>query len=385
MIERLFRSILRFKLRTFPAVLIVGPRQCGKTTFIHSELRGWKHFDLERPSDLQAVSFDLQGLFERYPRHMAIDEAQRFPELFPVLRHAIDQDRRPGRYILTGSADPRLIKTAGEALTGRMGIIELTPFLLSELRTRPAWARARWFWGGFPPIYHLRSAAQRADWLDTYLATVLEREIPALGLRVPPLKLLKLCQMLAHVHGNLLNLSEIGNSLSLSHHTVAHYLDMLEAAFLIRRLPPYFANIGKRLTKSPKLYIRDTGLMHHLAGLGAPGQLDTWPRMGASWEGLIVEEIICRASLDNPGARAYFWRTQAGAEVDLIIDYGNKKTAFEIKLGSAPSTQSLQALRQCLHDLHIRKGYVIYGGKDRRDMGNGITLLPWAEILKFRF
>lgn len=382
MVPRLFRSALRHKLRTFPAVLIVGPRQCGKTTFIRSELRGWKHFDLERPADLQTVSFDTQGFFEKNSSRTAIDEAQRLPEIFPVLRHAIDQNRRPGRYVLTGSANPRLLKTAGETLAGRIGILEMTPFLLSEIQTRPAWLRDRWFWGGYPPIYHLKTVSQRADWLGTYLTTVLEREIPALGLRLPPIRLLRLCQMLAHVHGNLLNMSDIGSSLSLSHHTLAHYMDLLEAAFLIRRLPPYFANIGKRLTKSPKLYVRDTGLLHHLAGLSAPKQLETWPRRGASWEGLILEELIRRSALDDPGSRAYFWRTQAGAEVDLLLERRGRMTAFEIKLGSAPPTQTLQAMRQCLKDLRIHRGYVVYGGRERRDIGSRITLLPWTEILR---
>jgi predicted AAA+ superfamily ATPase len=382
MISRAAKALLEAKLRTFPAVLIVGPRQCGKTTFIRDRLRGWRQLDLENSDDLQTLAFDLPGFFESNPRHVAIDEAQRLPHLFPALRHAIDRDRRPGRYVLTGSADPRLMKTAGETLTGRIGIIELTPFLLSELRAKPSWRQDRWFWGGYPPVHHLRSAPQRADWLGTYVSTVLERDIPALGLRAPVLALLRFCQMLAHVHGNLLNVSELGKSLALPHRTVSEYLDVLEGAFLIRRLPPYFANIGKRLTKSPKLYIRDTGLLHHLAGLTAAAQLQVWPRRGASWEGLIVEEIVRRAALEKPNARPYFWRTQAGAEVDLIIEAGGRKAAFEIKLGGAPSAQSLQGLRQCLKDLGMRRGFVVCGGREKLDLGGGIRLIPWTEVLR---
>lgn len=385
MIGRLSETDLARKLRTFPAVLVVGPRQCGKTTLVRARLRGWNHLDLERPADLAALSSDLQGFLERTPRRLAVDEAQRLPELFPALRHAIDADRRPGRFVLTGSADPRLIRTVQESLTGRVGVLELTPFLLSELRGRPAWLRQLWFWGGFPPVYPLRAGAQKADWLANYLASVLERDIPALGFRLPPLRLLRLCQMLAHVHGGLLNLSELGASLSLSYHTVSHHLDVLEGAFLVRRLQPYYANVGKRLTKSPKLYIRDTGLLHHLAGLTEPHQLDGWHRRGASWEGLLVEEVIRKFSIAFPATRPYFWRTQAGAEVDLLLETGGTKLAFEVKLGSAPAAQSLQALRQCLLDLGLRRGYVLYGGSDRVEVGGGIILLPWREVLEPSF
>ncbi len=382
MIPRAAAALLEAKLRTFPAVLIVGPRQCGKTTLIRDRLRGWRQLDLEHSGDLQALAFDIPGFLQANPRRVAIDEAQRLPELFPALRHAIDRDRRPGRYVLTGSANPRLLNTAGETLTGRVGIIELTPFLLSELREKPAWHQDRWFWGGYPPIYHIKSQPQRADWIGSYLGTVLERDIPALGLRVPVLQLLRFSQMLAQVHGNLLNVSEIGKSLALPHRTVSDYLDTLEGAFLIRRLPPYFVNIGKRLTKSPKLYIRDTGLLHHLASLSSPAQLETWPRRGASWEGLIIEEIVRQLALERPDARPYFWRTQAGAEVDLIIDDGKRKAAVEIKLGGAPSTQSLQALRQCRADLGLRQGFVLYGGHEKLSLGGGIHLLPWTEVLR---
>lgn len=385
MIPRAVKALLDSKLRTFPAVLIVGPRQCGKTTLIRGRLRGWRHVDLENSDDLQTLAFDLPGFLESNPRRVAIDEVQRLPELFPALRHAIDRDRRPGRYVLTGSADPRLLMTAGETLTGRIGIIELTPFLLSELRAKPVWRRERWFWGGYPPLYHLRAAAQRADWLGAYITTVLERDIPALGLRAGVLQLLRFCQMLAHAHGGLLNVSEIGKSLALPHRTVSEYLDVLEGAFLIRRLPPYFVNIGKRLTKSPKLYIRDTGLLHHLAGLSEPEQLHSWPRRGASWEGLILEEIVRRAALEKPNARPYFWRTQAGAEVDLILDDGNRKAAIEIKLGGAPSAQALQGLRQCMEDLGLRRGTVVYGGRRPSVLGGGIHLIPWTEILRTGF
>lgn len=385
MIQRAAAALLEAKLRTFPAVLIVGPRQCGKTTLIRDRLRGWRQLDLEHSEDLQKLAFDIPGFLAANPRRVAIDEAQRLPELFPALRHAIDRDRKPGRYVLTGSAEPRLLKTAGESLTGRLGIVELTPFSLSELRGKPAWRSDSWFFGGYPPIYHIRSGPRRCDWLRTYLTTVLDRDIPALGLRVPVLQLLRFCQMLAHVHGNLLNVADIGKSLDLPHHTVAGCLDTLEGAFLIRRLPPYFVNIAKRLTKSPKLYIRDTGLLHHLASLSSPEQLQAWPKRGASWEGLLIEEIARRTALEKPHARPYFWRTQAGAEVDLIIDGGNRKAAIEIKLGGAPSIQSLQALRQCLKDLGIRQGLVLYGGREDTRVGKDIRLVPWTEVFQSDF
>ncbi len=370
---------LRELLGRFPAVLIYGPRQCGKSSLSRKALPDWLHLDLERPSDTSLLAADLEGFLAANPGQLAIDEAQRLPALFPALRHAIDSRRGNGRYVLTGSASPSLLRSASESLAGRIGLLELTPFGLSEV-AETGKASARWFWGGFPAVLASRSAAARRDWLDSYLRTILERDLPALGVRLPATRLGALLKMLTHVHGNLLNVSDLARSLGVSSHTVAGDLDVLEGTFFVRRLQPYFANVQKRLTKSPKIYLRDSGLLHHLAGLRDPAELATWNRRGASFEGLVIEELIRRATLERPGTEAYFWRTSAGAEVDLLLVHGRRITPIEIKLGVEIRPPSLAAMRQCMSDLGLERGYVVSGASEPRKLGRGIEVLPWAEL-----
>lgn len=380
MILREAGARLRALMRVFPVVMIIGPRQSGKTTLLRSALRGWRQLDLEGARDLALLESDCQGFLEEHPRLVAFDEAQRLPALFPALRVAADRSPKPGRYVLTGSSRPGLVETAGETLAGRLGILELPPFGLSELAGRPAWLKDRWFWGGYPRLYGLRGASDRIDWLEAYVATFLQQDLPGLGVRVPAPKLRRFWTMLVHVHGGLWNASDLARSLDLSVHTVNHYLDLFEGALVARRLLPFHANLGKRLTKSPKVYIRDTGILHRLAGLRSPEDLEGWPGRGASWEGLIVEELIRRAELLIPGVQAYFWRTQAGAEVDLVLVAGKRRVAVEIKASSAPSGTSLRGLRRALADLGMARGFMVYRGAERTKAGGGITLLPWREL-----
>lgn len=370
---------LRRLLASFPSVLVYGPRQCGKSTLVRTVLPDWRHVDLERPADASLLEADLEGFLGRYPRRVAIDEAQRLPALFPALRHAIDRAPGNGRFVLTGSASPALLATAAESLAGRMGLLELTPFLPSELARTPR-SSARWFWGGYPPVHARRGDRARGEWLDAYVSTYLERDLPALGVRLPPQRLRKLWTMLTHVHGNLLNVSDLAKSLGVSSHTVAGDLDVLEATFIIRRLPPYHANVQKRLTKSAKLYLRDTGLQHFLAGLRATGELETWPRRGASFEGLAIEELAAWAAERFVRPGIFFWRTQAGAEVDLLIQAGRRIFPVEIKLGAAVDLRSLAGLRQCMADLGLKRGFVVTTGEERRSVGKAIEILPWHAI-----
>lgn len=380
MISRDARSRLASLLGTFPVVLVLGPRQCGKTTLARSSLPGWRYLDLERPRERAALESDPEDFFARYPHSVVLDEAQRLPWLMPLLRGVVDRERRPGRFVLTGSAHPSLLTAAGETLAGRIGILELTPFGVSELASKPRWAAQRWFWGGYPPLFGLARNEQKQEWLDSYAATFLERDLPALGIRVPAARVRRLWTMLAHCHGGLLNTAELARSLDLHHHVVTHYLDLLEGAFAIRRLQPYFANVKKRLTKSPKVYLRDTGLLHYLAGLRRPEDLETWPGRGASWEGFLVEELARRAQLRFPGSRVWFWRTQAGAEVDLIIENGRRRVAVEIKAGARPEGPRLAGLRQCMADLGLKRGFVLYRGEETLPLGRGIDLLPWERM-----
>lgn len=366
--------------REFPAVLVYGPRQCGKSTLVRAVCRDFRHLDLERPADLGLLESDLEGFLKAHPRRLAIDEAQRMPALFPALRHAIDSGRGAGRYVLTGSASPSLIRGITESLAGRVALVELTPFRSGELEGRGA--PERWFWGGFPPVHGRRTTRARLDWLDAYVASYLERDLPSYGVRLPRSRLRTLWTMLTHVHGSLLNVSDLARSLAVSSHTVDGDLDVLEQTFMARRLRPYHANVQKRLTKSPKLYLRDTGLLHFLAGLRQPSELATWARRGASFEGLVIEELVAWSQDRLTRPEAFFWRTQAGAEVDLLLVHGRRVSPIEIKLGAAVGPRDVAGLRQCMSDLGLRRGFVVYRGDEPRSLGRGIELLPWSAVAR---
>lgn len=342
MIPRRISRVVRRRLAEYPAVALVGPRQCGKTTLARA-LRG-RYFDLEQEGDRLRLDLEWPELVRGKPL-VILDEAQAWPAVFPRLRGAIDADRkRRGRFLLLGSVSPSLMAEVSESLAGRLSLVELTPFTWSELPTRAARNRL-WRCGGYPDGGVL-APKQYPRWQLDYLTLLAQRDLPNWGLPAKPQLTQRLLRMLAAMHGQMLNATQIGQSLGLSYHTVQGYLDFLAGAFLIRLLPPYHANIGKRLVKSPKVYWRDSGLLHALLGAGGPKELLEQPWVGASWEGYCIEQLLSALQQSGREAEAFFFRTSDGREIDLVLNFGNARWAVEVKLTADPSPHDFERLNR---------------------------------------
>jgi hypothetical protein len=384
MIERQYAKVLRRFLQEFPVVTVLGPRQCGKTTFIRQALPSWTYVDLERPSDSAPFVSDPESRLEQLGDRVIFDEAQRVPELFPVLRSMIDHHRsRRGRFVLLGSASPTLVRQISESLAGRTAFVDLPPFRWDEVihRKTPGGLATLWLRGGFPEAFLKQDDRTRQDWLEAYTRTFIERDLNLLGIDVSSSQMRRLWTMLAHSNGALWNASQLAASLGISYHTVNRYVDILEQTFLIRKLPPYFANIGKRLVKSPKVYFRDTGLLHFFLGIDSASVLDVHPARGMSWEAFIIDQMTSAFQRIAPKNQTYFWRTSQGNEVDLLWDLGERIVPFEIKLHSAPTAQDVEGLRRCMKDLKLSRAYLIYPGKTTYSLGERIIALPAEKIL----
>jgi predicted AAA+ superfamily ATPase len=341
MIRRAALGVVRRRLRAHPAVALVGPRQAGKTTLARA--LGGRYFDLEQEPERLRVDLDWARL-ETARGLVVLDEAQAWPEVFPRLRSAIDRDRgRNGRFLLLGSVSPALMTTVSESLAGRLSLVELTPFTAGELGRVPLdrqWAR-----GGFPDGGAL-GEGRYPQWQRDYLTLLAQRDLPAWGLPARPQVTSRFLRMIAAVHGQVWNASQVGQSLGLSYHTVDSYLDYLEGAFLVRRLPPWHGNIGKRLVKSHRVYWRDTGLLHALLGGVREEDLPAQPWVGASWEGFVIEQVLARLAQLDRAAEPYFFRTADGHEVDLVLDFGSEVWAIEVKLTTAPGPDDLRRLNK---------------------------------------
>lgn len=368
MFPRLTETALQAAARAFPVVVILGARQVGKTTLARAAFPRHRYADLEDPRTAERFGRDARFELEQAaaPPGLVIDEAQAVPAVFAALRGAVDAQRNArGRFIVLGSAQPALVRGVSESLAGRAAVIELDPLTAQEAAAGPEatdW-RTLWLKGGFPD-------ALRGDfraWWDAYLRLVLERDLPQYGVRADPLFMRRLLTMLAHQHGGLLNASALGNSLGVSHHTLLRHLDVLESIYLVRRLPPYFRNVGKRLTKAPKVYLRDSGLLHHLLNISSTDELANHPSLGASWEGFVIEDVLRREKLAHPGTQAFFWRTSAGAEIDLVLDRGATRVAIEIKAGRGDDARAVRTLREALPDVQAERGWIIdqHSGIDR--------------------
>jgi hypothetical protein len=357
--KRLASRNLKALAGEFPAILLLGARQVGKTTLARTTFPRIPYCDLERP--------DLRALFSSDPRFqiqnragpgLILDEAQTVPEVFPALRGLIDENRRAnGRYIILGSAQPNLVRGVSESLAGRVGVWELDPLTAGEIAHGPeahVWTDA-WLRGGFPDAVN----GDFRTWWESFLRTYVERDLPALGVAADPVFMRRVLTMLAHAQGGICNASSLGAALGVSHHTIQRHLDVLERTFLVRRLQPYFRNVGKRLVKSPKVYLRDTGLLHHLLNLTTLDDVANHPVKGASWETFVIEEIIRRERRARPHTQFYFWRTSAGAEVDLVLDRGSARIAVEIKCGHGGRPQSVRQLQTAIGDLGASSAWII--------------------------
>lgn len=385
-----YAALLRDRLRASPAVVILGPRQCGKSTLAQRFVQGrgsrsrGKRFDLERPSDLarlEAAPEQDLGVLQRAPGLIGIDEIQRAPFLFPLLRVLLDDPRRRARYLLLGSASPSLVAGISETLAGRVSFLDLTPFLAAEVQeAAPRLAPRAWVRGGFPRSLLARTEKASFEWRESYIRTFLEQDVPALGVRLPAATLRRLWTMLAHLHGGLLNASELAAGLGVSVPTVGRYLDVLEGTFMVRRLPPYWANVGKRLTKAPKVYLRDSGLLHALLGIEDLDALRGHPKVGASWEGSLIEQIVGALALVGETVRPHFWRTHGGAEVDLLLEMRGRLVPIEIKMSGEP--RATRGLLECMKDLRLRAAFVMHGGGDAYPLCKAVRALPASLVAR---
>ena len=369
-----FESTVQAALQRSPAVALVGPRQVGKTTLARALLApgsaNW--FDLEDPqveaqlaTPMVALK-DLRGL-------VVIDEVQHAPELFKVLRVLIDRPGNPARFLLLGSASPALLRQSSESLAGRLEVIEVGGFTLDETGTDAA--ATLWWRGGFPRSFTARDDAASRIWRREFIRTTVERDLPQLGMNVAAPALYRFWSMLAHCHGQIWNAADPARSLGVNESTVRRYLDWLTQAYLVRQLQPWFANLGKRQVKAPKVYLRDSGLLHELLGIGDPPALWRHPKCGASWEGFALDQVLRVARPDE----AYFWATHAGAELDLLMFKDGRRVGVEFKRSDAP--QLTPSMRIAMHDLALDALYVVYPGDRRYGLAPRVQAVPLASLL----
>lgn len=363
------------RLLANPIVSLVGPRQAGKTTLarmVAAESAEEVHFsDLESPADLARLTNPelalrpLTGL-------VILDEVQRRPDLFPLLRVLADRPDTPARFLILGSASPALLKVGSESLAGRVSFIDVTGFSLAELG---ADALTRLWWrGGFPRAHLAPDDAAARQWLEDFRRTYLERDIPQLGIQVPAATLGRFWTMVAHYHGQVLNLAELARALGASEPTARRYLDILSGTYVARQLPPWFENLKKRQVRSPKVYVRDSGLLHALLAIPDPNGLQAHPKLGASWEGFCLEQILSVSGERN----AYFWGTHGGAELDLLL-HAKRRLGFEFKYSEQPSTT--KSMRVAVQDLALDHLYVVHPGSHRFPLDETITAIPLPDLI----
>lgn len=362
---------LQSYLKDFPVVALLGARQAGKSTLARG-LNCNHYFDLENPRDLARLD-QPQLTLERLQGLVAIDEIQRKPELFTLLRYLVDT-RPETRYLILGSASRDLIRQSSESLAGRIAYLELGGFRLEDLDGGDSELRRLWLRGGFPRSTLADSEDSSLMWRNQFIQTYLERDLPQLGIRVPAATLGRFWTMLAHYHGQILNYQELSRAFGVSDATVRHYLEILEGTFMVRLLKPWFGNLGKRLVRAPKLYVRDSGIFHTLQGITTMTSLESHPKLGASWEGFALEQAIRRLGIQSP----LFYRTHTGAELDLVWERGGKMYGIEFKYADAP--RLTPSMRNAFADLSLERLLVVHPGADSWPLAHCIDTVPLREL-----
>jgi predicted AAA+ superfamily ATPase len=374
MLERTYlHHTIQSALDRSRVVALIGPRQCGKTTMARQFVppTSINYFDLEDPFSLarldQPMSTlgDLTGL-------IVIDEVQRRPDLFPILRVLVDRDPLPARFLILGSASPALLRQSSESLAGRITIVTMSGFSLEEVGKEAQ--NQHWRRGGFPLSFLASSEQESLDWRKDFVRTFLERDIPQFGFSIPSTSLFRFWSLLSHYHGQIWNAAEAARALRVSQSTARRYVDLLQDLFMIRQLQPWFVNLGKRQVKSPKIYLRDTGLLHYLLGIRSEQELAIHPRSGASWEGYVIEETIKAAVPDE----VYFWATHSGAELDLLLIKNGHRIGVECKRVDAPRLTT--SMKIALQDLQLDSLLVIYPGLHPYSLGEKVQAIPLAYL-----
>lgn len=354
-------------------VALVGPRQVGKTTLARTfaDPASANYFDLEDPVSQARLAEPLTALAS-LTGLVVIDEIQRAPSLFPVLRVLADRVPAPAKFLLLGSASPALLRQSSESLAGRIEIIEVSGFTLAEVGL--AQVDDLWLRGGLPPAFLAATPVDSRAWRKHYLLALAERDLPQLGISIPPAGLQRFLIMLAHYHGQVWNAAEPARALGISEGSVRRYLDILTGAYLVRQLAPWHENIGKRQVKAPKLYWRDSGLLHQLMGIGEHEALLSHPKCGASWEGFVLEQTLQRLQPDD----AYFWATHGGAELDVLMFIAGRRVGLEIKRADAP--RLTPSMRHALEDLHLDRLWVVYPGAHAYSLHERVNVIPFAHL-----
>lgn len=368
-----FLDQIDFQFQIHSVCAIIGPRQVGKTTLAKQYAQRFSNvhlFDLENTLDLARLENPMLALQSITSELIIIDEIQLRPELFPVLRVLVDE--KPRKFLILGSASRDLLRQSSETLAGRIGYLELPPFSITEVHEHDS----LWLRGGFPRSYLANSEELSYAWRQSYISTFMERDIPSLGFNIPPVLMKRVWMMFAHCHGNILNTSDIGKSLDITNHNVKKYLDILTGTFMIRRLQPWFENISKRQVKSPKIYIRDSGILHALLSIKTYDDLQTNPKIGASWEGFALEEIIKYHRIQSD--ECYFWATQSGAELDLFIIKDGKRLGFEFKYTDHPKTT--KSMHVAIESLTLDHLYVVFPHDSIFPLTESITALGLKSL-----